>query len=109
MGVCIHEIIRLILTKMKIKIKNRSLRYDTNRPRFRHEPNYSKYKKCLSMMMVMYIKQYLSNMWCLIHEKLSNTKAELKNEKSVYHCLYLFIYLFTCLFIYLAKHLYSAK
>ena len=88
MGVCIHEIIRLILTKMKIKIKNRSLRYDANRPRFRHEPNYSKYKKCLSVMMVMYIKQYLSNMWSLIHEELSNAKAELKNEKSVYHCLY---------------------
>ena len=31
----IHETIRLIITKIKIKIKNRSHRYDTNRSRFR--------------------------------------------------------------------------
>ena len=32
--VCINEIIWLIIMKMKTKIKNRSYRYDTNRPRW---------------------------------------------------------------------------
>ena len=30
-------------------------------------------------MMLLYIKQHLSNIWSPIHEKLSNTEAELKN------------------------------
>ena len=37
----IHEII----IKMKIKMKNRLHRYDTNTPRPRHGYKYSKYKK----------------------------------------------------------------
>ena len=32
-----------------------------NRPRSRHGYKYSKYKKCLSIMMLIYIKQHLSN------------------------------------------------
>ena len=36
---------------MKIKMKNRSHRYDINRPWFRHEHKYSKYKKCHTIMM----------------------------------------------------------
>ena len=47
MYVCIHEIIRLII---KMKMKNRSHRYDINRFRSRHGLKYSKYKKCLSIM-----------------------------------------------------------
>ena len=78
--VCIHEIIRLIIMKMKMKMKNRSHRYDINRPRSRHGHKYSKYKKCLSMMMLICIKQHLSNIWSSIHEKLSNTEAELKKS-----------------------------
>ena len=50
--VCIYEIIRLIIMKMKMKMKNRSNRYDINSPRPGHEHKYSKYKKCLSMMML---------------------------------------------------------
>ena len=34
--VCIHKIIRLIIMKIKMKMKNRSHRYDINRPRSRH-------------------------------------------------------------------------
>ena len=60
--------------KMKMKIKNRSHRYNVNR----HRDNYSKYKKCLSIMMFICIKEHLSNICSLIHEKLSNTEAELK-------------------------------
>ena len=39
--VCIHEIIRLIIIKIKMKMENRSCRYDINRPRSRHGHKYS--------------------------------------------------------------------
>ena len=45
------------LMKMKIKIKNRSYRHDINR----HGHKYSRYKKVLSVMMLLSIKQDLSN------------------------------------------------
>ena len=61
--VCVHEIIRL--TIMKMKIKNRSHRYDINRPK----PRYSKYKKCLNMTLLICIMQHLSNIWSSIHEQ----------------------------------------
>ena len=32
---------------MKMKMKNRSHRYDINRPRARHGRKYTKYRKCL--------------------------------------------------------------
>ena len=44
-SVCIYEIIRSIIMKMKMKIKNRWRRYDINRPRSRPGHKYSKYKK----------------------------------------------------------------
>ena len=47
--------------KMKMKTKNRSHRYDINRPRSRYELKDSKYKKCLNMMMLLCIKQHLSS------------------------------------------------
>ena len=59
--VCIHEIILLIIMKMKMKMKERSHRYNTNRPRSRHGHKYSKYKKGFSMMVLLCIKQHLSN------------------------------------------------
>ena len=55
--------------EMKMKRKSRSHRYDINRPRSRHEHKYSKYKKCRSMMMLICIKQHLSNTWSPVHEK----------------------------------------
>ena len=69
MYVCIHEIIRLIIMKMKMKMKNRSYRYDINRLRSRHGHKYSRYTRCLSMMMLLCIKQHLSNIGSSIHEK----------------------------------------
>ena len=42
-------------------IKKRSHRYDMNRPRPRHGHKYTKYKMCLSIMMVICTKQHLSN------------------------------------------------
>ena len=47
--------------KMKMKMKNRSNRYDINRPRSRHGHRYTRYEKCLSMKMVICIKQHLRN------------------------------------------------
>ena len=69
--VCINEIIQIIqLIKMKIKMKmkNSSHRYDANRPRSRHEPKYNEYKKCLTVMMFLCIKQHLSNIWSSVHK-----------------------------------------
>ena len=59
----------MITMKMTLKIKNRSHRYDANKTRPRHAYEYTKYKMCLSMMMVTCSKQHLSNIWSLIHEK----------------------------------------
>ena len=42
-------------------MKKRSHRYNISRPSSRHEHNYSKYKKYLSMMMLICIKQHVSN------------------------------------------------
>ena len=42
-------------------MKNRQHRYDINKPRSRHEPKYTKYKMCLSIMMAICIKQHQSN------------------------------------------------
>ena len=47
--------------KMRLKMKNRSQRYDINRPRPRQGHKYAKYKTCISVMMVTCIKQHLSN------------------------------------------------
>ena len=47
--------------KMRLKMKNRSKRYDINRPRRRHGHKYTKYKIYLDIMMVICIKQHLSN------------------------------------------------
>ena len=41
-SVCILEIIRLIIMKMKMKLKDRSHRYVINRPRPRTEQKYNK-------------------------------------------------------------------
>ena len=39
---------------MEMKMKNRSHTYDINRPRPSHGQKYTKYKKCLSMIMFIY-------------------------------------------------------
>ena len=48
-----NDVIELMVMKMRLKMKNR--------PRPRHGPNYTKYKMCLSIMMVICIKQHLTN------------------------------------------------
>ena len=46
--------------QIRMKIKNRSYRYDINRTRSRHGHKYIKYKICLSMIMAMWKKQHLT-------------------------------------------------
>ena len=48
--------IRVIIMKIKMKMKNRSHRYDINRHKSRHGHKNIKYKKCLNMIMVLCIK-----------------------------------------------------
>ena len=64
--------------KMNMKMKNRSHRYNINRPVSRHGHKYIKYKKRLSMMMLTCVRQRLSNI-------LSNTEAELKKSVTLVH------------------------
>ena len=52
--VCFHEIMRLIIMKMEMKMKNGSHRHETNKIRSRDN-------ECLIMMMFICIKQHLSN------------------------------------------------
>ena len=47
--------------KMRLKMKNISHTYDINRPTSRHGHKYRKHKMCLSLMMIICIKQCLSN------------------------------------------------
>ena len=65
---------QLIIMKMKKKMKSRSHKCNINRPRTRLGQKYSKYKKCLSMLMLISIKQHLSNIWGWIHEKVKGVK-----------------------------------
>ena len=66
---CFNDIIWLIIMKIRLKMNNRSHRYDINRTRPRYSYNYTKYKICLSMMMIMCNKQHLSYIWSWIDEK----------------------------------------
>ena len=55
-------------------------RYNINRPQSGDEHKYSKYKKCIRMMMLICIKQHLATCKGEFMEKLSNFEAELKKK-----------------------------
>ena len=64
-----------------MKMKNRSHRQNINRLTSRHGHKNRKYKKCLGMTTLIYIEQYLSNIWGSIHEReSSNTEVQLKES-----------------------------
>ena len=79
--VCIHKIIPLITMKMKIKMKNILHRCNFNRPSSRHGHKYS--EKCLSMTMLICIKQLARNIWSLIYENVELIRR-VAYKKSVY-------------------------
>ena len=58
--VCLNEVIRLMAMKIRLKMKNRSHRYDINRHRSRYGHRYTKYKMWFSIMTALCIKQHLS-------------------------------------------------
>ena len=68
--VCIHEIMRLTIIRMKMKMKNKSHRYGINRLSFKHGQKSSTYTNCRVMMMLICIKQHQSNIWNSIHAKI---------------------------------------
>ena len=64
--------------KTKMTMKNRSLKCNINRPRTRLGHKYSKYKKCLSVLILICIKQHLSNIWSWIYGKVKQHWVEKK-------------------------------
>ena len=77
-SVCFNEIVWLIIKKTRLKMKNRSHRYDKNGTRPRHGHKFTKYGMCISMRFSMWKKQHLSNIWSWIHGK--DYEAELKKS-----------------------------
>ena len=75
---------------MKMKMKNSLLISDINlgtrinRPRTRHEHEYSKYRKFLSMTMLIYIKQHLSDIWSWIHKKVKQHWGWIEKKRCLY-------------------------
>ena len=54
---------------MKLEIKNRSKRFEITWPRSGCGNKYTKHKMCISIMIVIYIKQHLSNIYSTIYNK----------------------------------------
>ena len=67
MCVYFNWIIWLMVVKMRLKIENRSQRYDINRPMPRHGQKYTNIYVSLQLT-VIWIKQHLSNILSSIHE-----------------------------------------
>ena len=82
--ICLNEVIWLMAMKMRLKMKNRSHRYDINRPRFRDEHKYTKCKMYLSIMMFICIKQHLSKIWSSTQEEVKQHWGWVEKE----HCLW---------------------
>ena len=61
--VCFDDVIWIITMKITLKMNNKSQSYNLVRPRPRHWHKYIKYKMCPSIMMVIWNKQHLSNIW----------------------------------------------
>ena len=60
---------------MKMKMKNRSDRYNINRPRSRHGHKYNKYKRCLSIMMLICITA--GNYMFKVNNRNTRTRCEI--------------------------------
>ena len=76
--VCFNEVMWLKTMKMRLNMKNRSHRYDINRPRPRHGYRYTyEYKMCVSKILFTWI-----TLW-----KFKNTGAELKKKKRWLYCI----------------------
>ena len=63
--------------KVKMKMKKTSYKYDVNRPRSTDGQKFSKYIKCLSMMMFLCSKHHLSSILSSIYEKVKQQEKAL--------------------------------
>ena len=85
--VCFNEILWLTIWKINLKNKYRSHRYDINKPRYRHEHKYTKWKMCLGMMIIVCVMLQLSNIGNSNNEKIKWAKksvAYIKNCVSLH-------------------------
>ena len=78
---CIHEIMQLIITGKKTKMEIDSRKYETNRHRCRHGHKYSKHMNCLSMMILICIKQHLSNIWSSVHKNVKQHSGWVEKKR----------------------------
>ena len=67
--------------KMRLEMKSKSQRYNLNSPRPRHGHIYTNCKMCFSIMMVICIKQHLSNIWSSIYEKVKQYWGWVEKKK----------------------------
>ena len=81
--VYLNQVTWLMSMKTRLKLKNRSRRYDIKRPRHRHGHKCTKYKTCL---MVICIKQQLRKIWNSIHEKVKQHSLREKCPYSELFC-----------------------
>ena len=61
-----------------MKMKNTSDKYNVNRATLRHGHKYSKYKMCLSLMMIICVNQHYATFEAQLMRRSTNTEAELK-------------------------------
>ena len=92
--VCIPEIRQLNIMKMTMKMKKRSRRFDINRSRCRHGRKYGKYIMFLIMMMVICIKQHLSDIWSSIHDKIKQHWGWVEEKRCSWKSVYSWIFNF---------------
>ena len=59
--VCFSNVMWLMAMKMRLEMKNKSQRYDTNSPRSRHGPKYTKCQMCPSIRVVICINPLTTN------------------------------------------------
>ena len=70
---------------MKMKMKNRSYRYDINRPSLDMDTNKVNIKS-ISLWRCLHVKQHLSDIWSSIHEQIKQHWDWAQRK----HCLYIF-------------------
>ena len=76
----LNDVIWLLTMKIRLKMKNRSNKYDINWTNPRQGHKYTKYEFCLSIIMTMCIKQHLRNIWRSVHEKVKQHWGWLKKS-----------------------------
>ena len=69
---------------------------DINRPRPRHRRKCTKFKMCHSTMIVIRIKEHLSNIWGSVHEKVKQHWGCIENKACILEILQEYLQLLLC-------------